>query len=74
MQCIFNQDIAEFIIRKLDNEFKEYCFVGAWDENTFLKIRGKSMEIYEVGVAQNINTALFEVDLNYIGDQLPEMD
>lgn len=73
-QCIFNQDIAEFIIRKLDNEFKEYCFVGAWDENTFLKIRGKSMEIYEVGVAQNINTALFEVDLNYIGDQLPEMD
>ncbi len=73
-QCAFNQDIGEFIIRKLDNDFKEYCFVGAWDENTFLKIKGKGMEIYEVGVSKHIETALFEIDLNYIGDQLPEMD
>lgn len=67
-QCIVNQDIGEFIIRKSDNEFNEYCFMGAWDENTFLKIRGKAMEIYEVGVSKDINKALFDVDLNYIGD------
>ena len=73
-QCMFNQDIGEFTKRKLDNDFNEYCFVGAWDENTFLKIRGKSMEIYEVGVSKSIETALFEVGLDYIGDQLPEMD
>ena len=48
--------------------------MGAWDENTFLKIRGKSMEIYEVGVSKNIETALFKVDLKYIGDQLPEIE
>lgn len=74
LQCIFNQDIGEFTIRKLDDEFNEYCFVGAWDENTFLKIKGKEMEIYEVGVSEHIETALFEVNLNYIGEQLPKMD
>ncbi len=73
-QCAFNQDIGEFIICKTDNEFKEYRFVGAWDENAFFKIRAKEMEIYEVGVSEHIETALFEIDLNYIGDQLPEMD
>ena len=73
-QCVLNQDISEFVIRKVDNEFKEYCFVGAWDENTFLKLRGKSMEIYEVGVSKDINTALFEIDLNYIGEQSLEVD
>lgn len=73
-QCMFNQDIGKFTICQLENDFNEYCFVGAWDENTFLKIRGKSMDIYEVGVSKHIETALFEVDLNYIGDQLPDMD
>lgn len=73
-QCMFNQDIGEFTTHELENDFNEYCFVGAWDENTFLKIRGKSMEIYEVGVSKHIETALFEVGLEYIGDQLPEME
>ena len=73
-QCVFSQDIGEFTTHELENDFKEYCFVGAWDENAFLKIRGKSMEIYEVGVSKNIETALFEVGVEYIGDQLPEME
>ena len=73
-QCILNQDISEFTTRELENDINEYWFVGAWDENAFLKIRGKSMEIYEVGVSKSIETALFEVGLDYIGEQLPEMD
>ena len=32
------------------------------------------MEIYEVGVSKDINTALFEIDLNYIGEQSLEVD
>ena len=38
-QCILYQDIGEFIICKLDKEFNEYRFVGAWDKNAFLKIK-----------------------------------
>ena len=73
-QSVLYQDIGEFVTCKMDNEFNEYRFVGAWDENTFLKIKGKKMEIYEVGFAKDINAALFELNLNYIGDQLLEVD
>lgn len=73
-QCILNQDIGEFITCKMDNEFNEYRFVGAWDDNTFLKIKGKKMEIYEVGIAKHVDTALFELDFNFIGNQLPEIE
>ena len=69
-----NQDIGAFVINKINNELNEYCFVGAWDENTFLKIKGKSMDIYEVGTTNCLNTALFEIDLSFIGDQLPKSD
>ena len=73
-QCILNQDIGEFITCKLDKEFNEYRFVGAWDKNTFLKIKGKRMEIYEVGTTKYVDAALFELDLSFIGNQLPEME
>ena len=73
-QCILNQDIGEFITCKLDKEFNEYRFVGAWDKNSFLKIKGKRMEIYEVGTTTYVDAALFELDLSFIGDQLPEME
>ena len=48
-QSILSQDIGDFVTKKIDDEFSEYCFIGAWDSNAFLKIKGKSMEIYEVG-------------------------
>jgi len=73
-QCIIYQDIGEFIIQKIENEINEYSFIGAWDESAFLKIKGKYMEIYEVGIAYDTNSALFEIDLNYIGNQLPQTD
>ena len=73
-QSILNQDIGTFVINKIDDQFNEYCFVGEWDENTFLKIKGKSMDIYEVGTTKGLNTALFEIDLSFIGDQLPKIE
>jgi len=73
-QCILNQDIGGFTICRTADKLNEYCFVGAWDEKTFLKIKGKKMEIYEVGIAKDIESALFDLDLNYIGGQLPEID
>ncbi len=73
-QCILNQDIGGFFVYQTENGLNEYSFVGAWAESSFLKIKGKEMEIYEVGIANDINSALFEIDFNYIGDQLPEND
>lgn len=66
-QCIIGQDIGKFVIKKEENEMHEYSFLGAWDETAFLKIKGKTMEIYEVGVTNNIDSALYEIDTNYIG-------
>lgn len=71
-QCMFNQDIGEFTVCKLTDVLNEYCFVGAWDENTFLKIKAKTMEIHEVGAGANDCAALFRLNLDYIGDQLWE--
>ena len=51
---------------------KEYRFVGSWDEGASMSIKAKSMEIYEVGDSKDANTALFEMDLEYIGGQSVE--
>lgn len=37
-----------------------------------MSIKAKSMEIYEVGDSKDANTALFEMDLEYIGGQSVE--
>lgn len=68
-QSILYQDIGEFSVRELENELKEYRFVGSWDDKAFLSIKAKSIEIFEVGVITDWNTALFEMDLEYIGGQ-----
>lgn len=68
-QSILYQDIGEFSVKELGNGFKEYRFVGAWDDKAFLSIKAKFIEIYEVGVITDCNTALFEMDLDYIGGQ-----
>lgn len=68
-QSILYQDIGEFSVKELGNELKEYHFVGAWDDKAFLNIKAKAIEIYEVGAITDWNTALFEMDLEYIGGQ-----
>ena len=68
-QSILYQDISEFSVKELGNELKEYRFIGAWDDNAFLSIKAKAIEIYEVGAIIDWNTALFEMDLEYIGGQ-----
>ncbi len=68
-QTILYNDVGGFRVNELERDLKEYCFVGSWDEEAFLSLKAKSLEIYEVGVAKDANTALFEMDLDYIGDQ-----
>lgn len=68
-QSILYQDIGEFSVKKLGNELNEYRFIGAWDDKAFLSIKAKIIEIYEVGAITDWNTALFEMDLEYIGGQ-----
>ena len=68
-QSILYQDIGGFSVKELGNELKEYRFIGAWDDNAFLSIKAKAIEIYEVGAITDWNTALFEMDLEYIGGQ-----
>ncbi len=71
-QSIIGQDIGDFMIRTMENDLYEYCFIGAWDENAFLKIKAKCMEIYDVGVERGVDAALFEMDLSFIGDKFNE--
>lgn len=40
-----------------------------WDNDPVLYITARSMKIYEVGYAPSNDTALFDVGLDYIGDQ-----
>lgn len=68
-QSILYHDIGEFAVRELEKELKEYRFVGSWDEQAFFSIKAKAIEIYEVGVTTNSNSALFEMGLEYIGGQ-----
>ncbi len=68
-QTILYNDVGGFKVNELERDLKEYRFVGSWDEEAFLSLKAKSFEIYEVGVAKDANTALFEIDLDYIGDQ-----
>ena len=68
-QSILYQDIGDFSVKELGNEFKEYRFIGAWDDKAFVSIKAKSIEIYEVGAITDWNTTLLEMDLEYIGGQ-----
>lgn len=68
-QTILYNDVGEFRVKELESDLKEYCFVGSWNEEAFLNLKAKSLEIYEVGVSKNANTALFLMDLDYIGEQ-----
>ncbi len=49
----------------------EYAFLGV-DNDLVLSIHAKSVRIFEVGENADINSALFDVGYEYIGDQISE--
>ena len=67
-------DIGEFQIVSNNNGLKNYIFYSAWyDENgqdtEVLSIEAEKMEIFQVGIATDINSAIFDVGYEYIGNQ-----
>lgn len=67
-------DIGRFEIISGRNNFKKYIFYSSWhDENgedkDVLTIEAEKMEIFQVGIGAEINSAIFDVGYEYIGDQ-----
>lgn len=61
-------DIGLYETTQLANGFTECSFYDA-DNNLVLNLVAKSIQIFEVGGKADINSALFDVGYEYIGDQ-----
>lgn len=67
-------DIGGFQVRSDENALKKYIFYSAWyDENgvdqEVLLIEAEKMEIFQVGIGAEINSAVFDVGYEYVGNQ-----
>lgn len=63
------RDIGLYETAKLANGFIKYKFYDT-DNNLILDLVAKSIKIFEIGNKADINSALFDVGYDYIGDQL----
>lgn len=68
------EDIGEFEVVSLEEGLKKYTFRSAWSDDSeqtkeVISIVAKEMEIVQVGVGADINSALFDVGYEYIGNQ-----
>ena len=68
------EDIGEFEVVSLEDRLKKYIFRSAWSDESeqtkeVISIVAKEMEIVQVGVGADINSALFDVGYEYIGNQ-----
>lgn len=67
-------DIGRFDVVSGKNGLRKYVFYSAWynknhEETEVLSIEADKMEIFQVGMATDINSAVFDVGYEYIGDQ-----
>ncbi|MCI8410361.1 MAG: hypothetical protein HFJ09_14005 [Lachnospiraceae bacterium] len=67
-------DIGEFQVISNNSELKKYIFYSAWyeeneHEKEVLSIEAEKMEIFQVGLGADINSAIFDVGYEYIGNQ-----
>ena len=67
-------DISEFQESYSGNGLKKYIFYSSWyDENgedkEVLSIEAEKMEIFQVGISAEINSAVFNVGYEYVGNQ-----
>lgn len=61
-------DIGEYKTIKLEDGFTKYGFYDV-DGTLILDILAKSIRIFEVGNMADINSALFDVGYDYVGNQ-----
>lgn len=67
-------DIGEFQVNYGQNGLKKYIFYSAWynehrEDKEVLSIEAEKMEIFQVGIGAEINSALFDVGYEYVGNQ-----
>lgn len=67
-------DIGEFQVISNKSGLKKYIFYSAWyeeneHEKEVLSIEAEKMEIFQVGLGADINSAIFDVGYEYIGNQ-----
>ena len=66
-----NEDIGNFHTKLLDSKLSRFIFYSAWEQQgnaqEILSIEAKEMNIYQVGVNANINSAVYDVGYEYIG-------
>lgn len=62
-------DIGKFVCSDYKKDLHMYSFFDSLTDEKTLEIIADSMEIYEVGTAADINSALFDVGIDYIGNQ-----
>lgn len=67
-------DIGRFEVVAGKNSVSKYIFYSAWydenrDEQQVLSIEAEKMKIYQVGTGADMNSAIFDVGYEYIGDQ-----
>ena len=60
-------DVGRFECEKTTNELNTYSFYDASTDELILCISAQSMELYEVGVTEDINGALMDVGYGYLG-------
>lgn len=67
-------NISGYEVISSKNKLKKYIFYSAWyDENRedkeVLSIEAEKMEIFQVGTGAEINSAIFHVGYEYVGEQ-----
>lgn len=67
-------DVCKFQMNDMKDDLKEYIFYSSWfdengDEQEVLTIEAKKMDIFQVGIGAENNSAVFDVGYEYIGDQ-----
>lgn len=67
-----NEDIGFFHTQLLDTGLSRFIFYSAWDHDQnqeILSVKAKELNIYQLGANADINSAVFDVGYEYIGDQ-----
>lgn len=67
-------DISRFEVISGKNKLKKYIFYSAWydknnEDKEVLSIEAEKMEIFQVGTGAEINSAIFDVGYEYMGEQ-----
>ena len=68
------EDIGRFEVISVRNGITKYIFYSAWhnekkEDKEVLLIEAEKMEIFQVGIEAEINSAIFDVGYEYVGGQ-----